>query len=94
MMSTIDFENLWNFLGSWFPDADVEGLDDSQVVRNFLATGNQHEIELVRHQGQRLLSLEALPVEKIALEANRYFEDENACRAWLERIIQALHEVE
>ena len=48
IMNGESFENLWNFLGSWFPDSDLEGFDDDQVVRNFLATSNQMEINRVR----------------------------------------------
>lgn len=83
--------SLWNFLGSWFPDADYEGFDtDEEVVQSFLQTGNVEWINTVREQCERVLALDKLPVEKVSNEANRHFEDEQECRSWLVEISKAL----
>ena len=88
-----EYEEFWNFLGSWFPDADIEGVDsDEEVVRNFLATGNTEKINTVRTQCGQVMAMDALPIEKITTEANRYFSDERECRAWLKEIASVLNE--
>ncbi len=88
-----EYEEFWNFLGSWFPDADIEGVpSDEQVVRNFLATGNSERINTVRTQCKQVIAMDVLPIEKIMAEANRYFEGERECRAWLKAIAATLNE--
>lgn len=73
-----------NFLGAWFPDADLEGLDDKDVIANFLQTPNLDEHNVVRAELKKLLNeSELLPYDDISQEANRYFESEDECRAWL-----------
>jgi hypothetical protein len=88
-----EYANFWNFLGSWFPDADLEGIDDDQqVVRNYVAINDHRDIALVRQQCTKVLKLSELPVEHISSQANRYFESESECRAWLTMVCGALHE--
>ena len=88
------YEEFINFIGAWFPDSDLEGVEsDDQVVRNFLATEDKLEIELVRKQCEKLLKSESLPTEKIMDEANRFFDNEKACRKWLYDILEVLNEV-
>lgn len=75
---------LANFLGAWFPDADLEDLEDQEVVANFLQTPNQNVHNAVRIELGRLLNnSDLLPYEDISQEANRYFENERECRSWL-----------
>ncbi len=75
---------LFQFLGSWFPDSDFEGLSDSQVAEAFLDTPNDQEHVMVRCEINALISSdETLPWQDIAKEANRYFHNEEECYAWL-----------
>lgn len=75
---------LSNFFGSWFPDADLEGLEDHEVVANFLRTPNKSEHDMVRTELDNLLTEPgALPFDDIGKEANRYFKTEEECRLWL-----------
>ena len=84
-------DEFWNFLGSWFPDADLEGvLDDQQVVRNFLATKNARKIEQVRSGCAEVLVMPKLPMDRIIDKANRHFETEDQCRDWLQMCYSTL----
>lgn len=83
-------ETLWNFLGSWFPDADLEGYSDAEVVQNFLDVGNTPELTKVREQLMQLLNDIDLPIDRVSKEANRYFKSETECRAWLNMVYSKL----
>ena len=77
-------DEFWNFLGSWFPDADLESVsDDQQVVRNFVKTGNVRKIEQVRSGFDEILAMPELPMDRVMDEANRHFDSESQCRQWL-----------
>jgi hypothetical protein len=77
-------DEFWNFLGSWFPDADLEGTsDDQQVVRNFLDTKNARKIEQVCCGCDEILAMSKLPMDRIMNEANRHFDTEEECLQWL-----------
>lgn len=78
------YPKLANFFSSWFPDADLDGLEDQDVVAEFLRTPNVDEHNAVRAELERLLNQsETLPCEDIGKEANRFFESEDDCRSWL-----------
>lgn len=90
-MSNVD--EFWNFLGSWFPDSDLEGVEsDDEVVFNFLRTRNTPKIEQVYLGGQEVLAMQELPVQRISEEANRYFATDSECREWLQRCLSILSE--
>jgi len=81
---SINTDEFWNFLGSWFPDSDLEGVpDDEQVIRNFVNTKNATKILQVRFGYDEILAMPKLPMERIMNEANRDFDTEEECRAWL-----------
>ena len=78
------YPKLANFLGTWFPDADLESLNDQDVIANFLQTPNLDEHNAVRSELKKLLNKnDSLPYDDIGQEANRYFESEDDCRSWL-----------
>lgn len=78
------YPKLANFLGAWFPDADLEALDDRQVIAKFLRTPDQYEHNAVRGELVKLLDESApLPWDDVGREANRHFESEEECRSWL-----------
>jgi hypothetical protein len=86
-------QEFWNFVGSWFPDADLEGvLDDRQVVRNFINTKNTPKVEAVLQGIQEVLVMEPFPVQRVSQEVNRHFESEHDCRTWLQAVLTALEE--
>ncbi|MEM6505610.1 MAG: contact-dependent growth inhibition system immunity protein [Planctomycetota bacterium] len=86
-----EFRQFWSFIGAWFPDSDLEGMEsDEQVVLSFIAVGDTGLIQQVRDQCEQILQLQELPVEEIMDEANRYFENESECRSWLKRVYDTL----
>lgn len=86
-----DVDEFWNFLGSWFPDADLEGIDDDlEVVRKFLATKNHRKIQQVYSGCLEVLAMSPLPVARIEHEANRCFDTEAQCRQWLQDCCEVL----
>jgi hypothetical protein len=90
-MTPNKYTELWNFLGSWFPDADLEGFDDDAgVVRRFVEVGNKAEIEVARRQLDELLRSDSIPFDRVAEEANRHFDTTQECRQWLETVAQYL----
>lgn len=76
----------WNFLGSWFPDADLEGRNDEEVMKDFVSHGNHSLMALIATQLDQLLQQEHLPIKRIENEANRCFSSDNECRSWLQSI--------
>jgi len=84
------YPDLANFLGSWFPDADLEGLTDNEVTRKFMSVVSTAELEKVRSQCRSLLSLSSLPVQEIIAESNRHFVTEEDCREWLTDVCRTL----
>jgi hypothetical protein len=84
-------EEFWNFLASWFPDADLEGFDnDEDVVQSFIDTGNAATVSAVYGGCRQVLRSQVLPWERISEEANRFFESETECRSWLTTLTQVL----
>jgi len=85
-----NYTKLANFLGSWFPDADLEGLDDSEVILEFLRTPNKEEHESVYLELESLLGAPGpMPWKEVGEEANRHFEGEAECRQWLrDRLVE------
>jgi len=85
------YPKLANFLGAWFPDADLEDMEDREVVTKFLRTPNREEHNAVRSELEKLLNeSEPLPCDDVGQEANRYFESENDCRSWLSMVREEL----
>lgn len=85
-----DYPKLSNFLGSWFPDADLEEMSDEEVARKFKSISNAVERDAVLEEGERLLRQTALPLEEVEDEANRSFEDEDDARRWLSSVLSII----
>ena len=78
------YPNLANFLGAWFPDADLEGMTDIEATSAFLRSESLQVKNAVRQELAGILKTRVpLPFDEIAQEANRYFKSEAACRDWL-----------
>lgn len=86
------YKELANFLGAWFPEADMEGLTDEQVVSQFSRVAPSVEIAAVRQQLDDILSSGDYNPEEIGREANRYFSSREECASWLQSIRLALRE--
>lgn len=80
------YPKLANFLGAWFPDADLENLEDREVIAHFLQTPNKDEHNAVRGELEKLLNdSEPLSCDDVGQEAN-HFENEKECRLWLSMV--------
>ena len=84
------YPELANFLGSEFPDADLEGLSDEEVVKRYAFRASPKMRSRVIEKGKALLAEKVFPREEISYEANRYFSDSEDARQWLTMIIQIL----
>ena len=84
------FKELLAFWGAWFPDADLEGLSDPEVVRQYLGTITAEERINVIAQCDEILSQEPLPLELIAKHAWRAFDTQVEAREWLGMIKREL----
>lgn len=87
-----DFPALSNFLGSWFPDADFDDLDDLETVSHFVQASPRKEVQSCLDEGERLLSQTTFPYSDLGMEANRYFDHETAGREWLASILVRIRE--
>jgi hypothetical protein len=83
-------DELLNFWGAWFPDADLEGFSDPEVVQEYRRTLSDEERIKVAAQCGEILSQERLPLELIAECAWREFDTQEEAREWLLMIKQGL----
>ena len=87
-----EYPRLANFLGCWFPDADLEGATDGEVVATFVQVSSRREVEACVAEGERLLKCAEFPYREVAKEANRHFGDEEDGRRWFTGIMGLLKE--
>lgn len=90
MKLRVDYPELANFLGAWFPDADLEGRTDTEAAIQFKRTATLSELNSAIKQGKRLLNEENFPWEAISVEANRCFTNAKEAKRWLGLIIAIL----
>ena len=81
---------MYGFFSAWFPDADLEGLTDDEVVKEYLKTISPEEAKTVAAECEALLSQAELPLDRIAETACRKFDTRDEARAWLESIAAGL----
>jgi hypothetical protein len=84
------FQKLFEFFAAWFPDADLEGLNDQEITDKFVTTISNDERVRIAKQCRELMLLPAIPLGVIARAAWRTFEDQATCREWLESIHRSL----
>lgn len=77
---------LFDFFAGYFPDADLDGLTDNDVVLQFIANNNKDIIEKTKASLYTLDTTNHLLLEDIANEANRYFETNKETKNWIEMI--------
>lgn len=76
---------LFDFFAGYFPDADLDGLTDTEVVAQYIS---HNSADIVK---QTLDALTSLPndtdvLKSIASEANRHFESTEDIKDWLTTI--------
>ncbi|MCW0220757.1 MAG: contact-dependent growth inhibition system immunity protein [Prosthecobacter sp.] len=84
------YKELMDFFAAWFPDADLEGLSDEQVVEEYIKTATPAMRYKVTAQCRALLEQPTLPLRLIAKNAWRLFETQEECRQWVEGIERKL----
>lgn len=88
------YENLLNFLLVVFPETDIEGLSDEAAASNYIA-GNVPIIQqLIIEEAEKLLHEPNPPWEEVAEAANRWFENNNKAKQWVEEIIQIVKKID
>ncbi len=85
MNFNLKYPNLSQFLSSYFPDADLDGLTDQQVAIEFAKT-NPEEIVTVTLEELKKVIDDQSSFEAVGIEANRYFENNQAVLDWLKMI--------
>lgn len=76
---------LFQFFAGYFPEADLDGLTDVEVVADFKQKNPQSVIQETRAALNKVPK-EAQVLQQIAQEANRYFETTEDAWAWVQMI--------
>lgn len=76
---------LFDFFAGYFPDADLDGLTDVEVVQQFISY-NSDEIVLQTKNELNNLPKDDFLLNNIAKEANRFFESTEEINEWLDLI--------
>ncbi len=79
------YPELFQFFAGYFPEADLDGLTDDQVVQGYIKESPSELINEVQKELGLLLSDESSWGDA-AMEANRHFEKNEELRQWLERV--------
>lgn len=80
------FPLLYNFLGGHFPDSDLEGLSDLQVVENFVRTAKSSELNQANEELENLIRQIEVYWQKVSSEVNRRFANVEDVKDWLEMV--------
>ena len=82
------YPDLSNFLGGCFPDADLEGLGDTEIAEGFALFDSDARVRrLVLEQGELLLALEPFPWETVGDLANHHFTGAEEAREWVRSVL-------
>lgn len=85
-----NYSGLYNFLASWFPDADFEGLSDKDIVISFRKVSDVDKINNVINEISLLIRDDELSIEDIIQCTNIYFNDKEELINWLIEIKEYL----
>ncbi|CDG19387.1 hypothetical protein [Xenorhabdus doucetiae] len=77
------YNNLYNFFGAWFPDADFEELTDEEIVISFKKVTSNAVINETLDEISLLVKDGSFPLDEIIDSTNIYFEDKADCINWL-----------
>lgn len=86
------YPELYQFFGGYFPEADLDGLTDEQVVAQFVAENPKELVSSVQVELTQLL-LDQGVWDEVATEANRYFETQDDLLHWLQEVLDDLQTV-
>ncbi len=77
---------LFDFFAGYFPEADLDGLTDEQVVDQFILNNNNEIIEKTKKELSNIDFNDKFLLNIITNEANRYFETTDEILNWLKMI--------
>ena len=84
------YPQLYKFLGAWFPDADYEKKTDADIVSEFVSVVGAERAKLVVAESTALLKDNTPLLDDIGNPANRYLENRDKAKAWLDRLVVLL----
>lgn len=85
-----NYEELFNFLGAWFPDIDFEGLTEKDVVAEYRKTITKRELQTVISQAKEVRNRIENYWRFLSQYTNVYFKNSEAALNWLNSIIELL----
>lgn len=91
----IKYPELFQFFGGYFPDADLEGITDEEVVSRYISDCNASErskleLENATKELEDLINNINEYWQEVGEEANRYFRTSDEVLEWLEMIRREL----
>ena len=81
-----DYPEVWNFLSGYFPDSDFDILSDEEIVMQYRSDVIPNELEQSKKEISNLILNISLYWKEVSISANRYFNNSNECRSWLEEM--------
>lgn len=92
-----NYPELFQFFAGYFPDADLEGLTDEEVVTNYItdckkSEKSKKELEQSRRELEALMNDIESYWKEVSVESNRHFESPLVALEWLDTIKQKLNE--
>lgn len=84
------YPQLANFLGAWFPDADLEGKADLDVVGDFASKTAHDQVLVIVDQATEVCKAMEVYWRDVSRESNRIFGSSSEASAWLAGIVDEL----
>jgi hypothetical protein len=89
-MENTNYERLFNFLGSWFPDMELEGETEESITREYKESVSSEEVQAMIFEAEAVLNEIEKHWKRIEHETNLYFEGSRQAYIWLKRIVEYL----
>ena len=84
------YPDLANFIGAWFPEADLDALSDEEVAVRFCQATSPENLASVLGQGRSLITRMDDFWQELGTEGNRHFASAHEAHRWLNEILEAL----
>ncbi|UII19761.1 contact-dependent growth inhibition system immunity protein [Fulvivirga ligni] len=85
------YPKLFQFFAGYFPEADLDGFTDEEVVENFCADNPEDLAMAVSNELKQLIKDNESWSEALEV-ANRYFESNDQTESWMLMILKHLDE--
>lgn len=85
------YPNLANFLMAYIAESDLEGFsNDHEVAQNYAATESSLACSNLVKDGRAILTETQFPWQEVCAIGNRYFEDPEIVKQWLQELIEII----